>query len=335
MAMFFSANEVINDIDTAITAPYIRAVTRDLKKYIKNHVDRPIPVGYSAADVREVLVDTWAYMQCSLTDDPADDDSISDLFGLNSYSWCGPATFEEAGYDDLVEFFNKTSIPVFMSEYGCREIRPRIFEEVGGIYSDEMTGFFSGGVVYEYTQEENDYGLVVLNDDGSATLRTDYDNFQNQLNKLDMSKLQSAESLVGENPFPKCSKSLIKNKNFPSNFTAIPSPPDDGLDELIKNGVKNAKHGKLITLSDADLKVKQKVENTDGTFIENLAVRRLADDETNVPTGITGGSGSTVGGTKTGDDAPEESESDSAAPGLEMASFGVVMTAILSALALI
>ena len=57
---FFAGNEVINDVDTGIAnPPYIRAVQRDLKQYISAHATRAIPVGYSAADVRVVLQDTW------------------------------------------------------------------------------------------------------------------------------------------------------------------------------------------------------------------------------------------------------------------------------------
>ena len=79
---FFAANEVMNDLDTAEFNPqYIRAVQRDLKNYIAKHSTRTIPVGYSAADVREILQDTWAYMQCA----HEDDHSSSDFFGLNSY----------------------------------------------------------------------------------------------------------------------------------------------------------------------------------------------------------------------------------------------------------
>lgn len=109
---FFAANEVMNDLSTAEYNPmYIRAVQRDLKNYIKNHVDRAIPVGYSAADVREILHDTWAYMQCSHDDDQ----SSSDFFGLNSYSWCGEGDMKSSGYTDLVNMFQNSAIPVFVS----------------------------------------------------------------------------------------------------------------------------------------------------------------------------------------------------------------------------
>ena len=54
---------------------------------------RKIPVGYSAADVREILKDTWNYFQC----DHDDDASTSDFFGLNSYSWCGEGDSKTSG----------------------------------------------------------------------------------------------------------------------------------------------------------------------------------------------------------------------------------------------
>lgn len=112
---FFGGNELINDLPTGkIDPPYIRAVTRDLKNYIAKHADREIPVGYSAADVREILVDSFNYLQCG-TNGNDDDPSRIDFYGINSYSWCGDATFDSSGYDDIVADFAKTTIPVFFS----------------------------------------------------------------------------------------------------------------------------------------------------------------------------------------------------------------------------
>ncbi|OBT79051.1 hypothetical protein VF21_02373 [Pseudogymnoascus sp. 05NY08] len=329
--LFFSANEVINDVPTAITVPYIRAVTRDLKQYIKLHSDRPIPVGYSAADVREVLVDTFNYLQCSLTGD-ATDESITDVFALNSYSWCGPATFDEAGYNKLVDMFKKSSVPVFMSEYGCREIRPRIFDETAALYSSKMTPYFSGGVVYEYTQEKNDFGLVVLNSDGSAKLKVDYDNFQGQLAKLNITELQSTSSSAAATPFPKCVSSLIKDKGYPNDFTKIPSPPNDGLAALIKAGVKSPKNGKLVTI--ANLKVKQVVKNSDDTVITGLEVKRLTDGNVPTPIATTGSPAATGTGTGT-TAAPQETSSSAAVGTTQLGEFGFVMSSVLAALYLI
>lgn len=48
---FFSGNEIMNDVESSMAnPPYVRALQREMKSYIKNHANRTIPVGYSAAD---------------------------------------------------------------------------------------------------------------------------------------------------------------------------------------------------------------------------------------------------------------------------------------------
>jgi hypothetical protein len=47
-----------------------------------------------------------------------------------------------------------------MSEFGCNINRPRKFIEMGDLYSSKMTPVYSGGIVYEYVQAENNYGVV-------------------------------------------------------------------------------------------------------------------------------------------------------------------------------
>ena len=49
--LFFSGNEVINNIATSNAAKWVKAVTRDIKQYIGTRGYRAIPVGYSAADI--------------------------------------------------------------------------------------------------------------------------------------------------------------------------------------------------------------------------------------------------------------------------------------------
>lgn len=275
---FFAANEVMNDLTTAEYNPqYIRAVQRDLKNYIAKHSDRPIPVGYSAADVREILQDTWAYMQCV----HEDDQSSSDFFGLNSYSWCGAdATFQTSGYSDLVDMFNQSAIPVFYSEYGCNRVQPRVFNEVEILYSEQMTSL-SGGLVYEYSQEEADYGLVTLHTNGSVSLRQDYDNLQDQFNKLDIQLLQSTNPSSTSIKAPECSNSLITAENFSQNFTIPAICP--GCQDLIDNGIENPQNGKLVDVTET--KVKQEVYGSGGQQIQNLDLEIVADDGSNTPDG--------------------------------------------------
>jgi hypothetical protein len=48
-----------------------------------------------------------------------------------------------------------------LSEYGCNT-NTRKFEEVAALYNPEMTGVYSGGLVYEYSETGNNYGLVTI-----------------------------------------------------------------------------------------------------------------------------------------------------------------------------
>ncbi|EUC33223.1 glycoside hydrolase family 72 protein [Bipolaris victoriae FI3] len=153
--LFFSGNEVINDDKTTDCAPYVKAVTRDLKSYMNARGLRKVPVGYSAADVESNRYEMADYMNCG-------DDSVrSDFFGFNDYSWCDPSSYETSGWNIKVQKFSNYSIPIFLSEYGCNT-NTRKFEEVKALYDPKMTKSYSGGLVYEYSQEESKYGLVEI-----------------------------------------------------------------------------------------------------------------------------------------------------------------------------
>ncbi|KAJ4307203.1 Glycolipid anchored surface protein 4 precursor [Collariella sp. IMI 366227] len=302
---FFSGNEVINDENSGKNVPpYMRAVTRDIKNYVKKHCSRPIPVGYSAADVRDILFDTYNYFQCTLEGD-AGDMSKADIFALNSYSWCGKSTFKAASYDQLVSGFAGADVPIFFSEFGCNTPSPRIFQEIGTIYGSEMNGVFSGGVVYEYTQEDNNFGLVDMKADGSATLMPDFLALQKQYSTLDFTKIQGQKAATTSTKKPPvCKPGLIQNSGFNNNFTIPVLPPDT--QEIIDGGVSPKPVGKLVKID--NWKVKFTVKNPDGTVINNLAVSPLADDSINEPGTNTEESSSATSST------PEESSTTENAP---------------------
>ena len=262
--------------------PYVRSVTRDLKNYIAKNSPRVIPVGYSAADVRDILADSWAYLSCDI-DGNDNDMSRIDFFGLNSYSWCGSqATFESSQYNVLVDQFSKTTVPVFFSEYGCNKVLPRVFDEVQALYGTEMTGVMSGGLVYEYYEEvSNNFGLVWVYDNGTAELRTDYDNLQKQFNKLDSKALQSGNSTATKLTSPKCEASLISSESFNNTFD-IPSIPSGG-QKLIDNGISKPNNGKIVPVTDT--KVTQDVYDSSGKLMTNLAIKPLPNDQSNNPSG--------------------------------------------------
>lgn len=275
---FFSANEVMNDDTTAkAPPPYIRAVTRDLKNYIAKHASRTIPVGYSAADVRDILQDSWNYLQCT-TVSSGNDTSRSDFFGLNSYSWCGQSSFTNSGYDVLVNMFGNTTIPVFFSEYGCNKVTPRVFQEVGTLYGPQMT-VLSGGLVYEFTQEPSDFGLVNVNDNGTVSLLTDYDNLQNQFNQLNITLIETTNSTGTSLQPPRCSSALITNSAFATDFS-VPAVPSGG-QSLIDNGISNPKTGNIVSVTATA--VPMAVYGSNGQQLSNLAIKPLANDDSNTP----------------------------------------------------
>ncbi|KAK4495459.1 hypothetical protein PRZ48_013790 [Zasmidium cellare] len=156
LLLFFSGNEVINARNNTNAAPYIKAVTRDMKNYIRAQSPREIPVGYSSADVAENIESQALYFACG-----DDEISRSDFFAFNDYSWCDPSSYEQSGWKAKVETYKNYSLPLFLSEFGCIT-NTREWNEIEALYSEKMTVAYSGGLAYEYTLEANGYGLVEL-----------------------------------------------------------------------------------------------------------------------------------------------------------------------------
>lgn len=274
---FFSGNEVINEDSHAMAGLYMRAVTRDIKEYIAKHADREIPVGYSAADVRPLLMGTYNIMACDMNNDTVS--SKMDFFGLNSYAWCGESNMEDAEYDILVENFGNATMPVFMSEYGCNLVSPRPFTEVRAIYSSDMAHVFSGGVVYEYSQEPNNYGLVEIDDSGDVELFEDYDNLQKELNDLDISLLTTTNRTAMERESPECSLSMISSTNFTQSLGVPEQLPE--IADLIENGVDGDWPSGVNTVTETS--VGHTVTDSNGSEVSGLSLNILAEDESNVP----------------------------------------------------
>lgn len=70
------ANEVINTHDSTAAASVIRAVTRDIKRYMALAGDiseqRVLPVGYSAADIAMLRRSTFDYLTAGSRDESID-----------------------------------------------------------------------------------------------------------------------------------------------------------------------------------------------------------------------------------------------------------------------
>ncbi|QPG76214.1 1,3-beta-glucanosyltransferase [Brettanomyces nanus] len=218
---FFAANELVNNNASLDTAPYIKAVVRDTKKYIKARGYRQIPVGYSAADVSSLRKELADYLNCG-----NDTDAKIDMLGVNDYSWCGQSSFTTSGYSEKVEMYTGFSVPIFLSEYGCNQVPgSRPFTEVKSIYSTQMSPVFSGGLVYQYTEDSSKYGLVEIEGDSVETL-TDFENLKDELNLTSDPIGDGDYSATGEESA--CPTDWAFSIN-------IPTAPD-GLSKLLKNG---------------------------------------------------------------------------------------------------
>ena len=164
---FFAGNEVSNQPNNTDASAFVKAAVRDMKSYIKKQNYRPIGVGYATNDDREIRDDMAAYFDCG------DRESAIDFWGYNIYSWCGDSSFTKSGYDVQTKNFANYDVPVFFAEYGCNQVTPRKFTDVEALYGDQMSDVWSGGIVYMYFQEDNDYGLVSVDGD-NVSKREDF-----------------------------------------------------------------------------------------------------------------------------------------------------------------
>ena len=149
---FFAGNEVSNEKKNTNASAYVKAAVRDMKKYIKDKDYRPMGVGYATNDDADIRSDMEAYFNCGPSEESID------FWGYNIYSWCGDSSYTESGFDKRTEEFSQYTVPVFFAEYGCNEVKPRKFTEVEALYGKQMSPVWSGGIVYMYFQEANEYG---------------------------------------------------------------------------------------------------------------------------------------------------------------------------------
>lgn len=191
---FFAGNEVINDKRSARNSPpYVKQLISDIKQYMIKHAPRVVPVGYSAADDLQYRIPLSKYLECEHEDFP---NGSVDFYGVNTYQWCGDQSFESSGYDKLTDAYKQYTKPVFFSEFGCNEVTPRLFNEIETMFSPLMFTTFSGGLVYEYSLEPNNYGLVKINElKNSLTLLKDFKTLKEMYSKV---KMPTAENVFFE-----------------------------------------------------------------------------------------------------------------------------------------
>lgn len=94
-----------------------------------------------------------------------------------------------------------------------------------------MTDVWSGGVVYEWTQENNRYGLVSINTQGEAEILPDYTNLQNVIAKTSP-KGAKMDSYNADRQAAECPS---VGGNWRASATLPPTPSDGACDCMIQN----------------------------------------------------------------------------------------------------
>ncbi|KAJ1959843.1 1 3-beta-glucanosyltransferase gel4 [Dipsacomyces acuminosporus] len=176
---WIAGNEVTNDKDTTPASAFVKASIRDMKAYIKSK-GLKTPVGYADNDDMDIRMNLINYFNCG------DEASRADFYGINIYRWCGDTTtFKTSGYEDVTKNMTGYSIPSLLTEYGCNKIRPRTYPELKSLYGKDMSGTFSGGIMYEYSEETNEYGIVKVSYGNPKLEKTkDFDNLKTALKNI-------------------------------------------------------------------------------------------------------------------------------------------------------
>jgi hypothetical protein len=186
---FFAGNEVTNNLSYTGASAFVKAAVRDTKAYIASKNYHAMGVGYAADDDASVRANVAAYFNCGPTAYQID------FWGYNIYEWCGNSNYETSGYADRTAEFANYSVPAFFAEYGCNTqgggAAGRQFTEVAALYGVNMSQVFSGGFVYEYFEEENDYGLVSVSGTSVSTL-ADFNAWSTQIHAVSPTPVNSA-----------------------------------------------------------------------------------------------------------------------------------------------
>ncbi|EIM92490.1 uncharacterized protein STEHIDRAFT_117496 [Stereum hirsutum FP-91666 SS1] len=215
-------NEVVSGLNESAAITFVKAAARDVKAYLSSKSLSTL-VGYAAIDGSDDFIGPISnYLSC----DPSNSNSGStaiDIFGLNNYRWCGDSSFDSA-YSGVEALFSGYNVVAYFSEFGCNDPSPRVWTEVGSLFSSQMSDVWSGGLAFSYFPAESaqgQFGMVTINSDNSVTTSTDFDNLKTQLGQV--SPPNSPSSGSSSSSFPSCP---AENSTFLASTSLPPTPVD-------------------------------------------------------------------------------------------------------------
>jgi hypothetical protein len=288
-----------------------------MKRYIGAQANRPIPVGYSAADVEENIYEQAVYFSCG-----NDDNARSDFFAFNDYAWCDPSDFQKSGWNRKVELYSNYSLPIFLSEFGCITNR-RDWNEIEALMSENMTAVYSGGLAYEFTIEPNGYGIVELGDNG-AQPNEDFERLAAQFAAHPAPTGSAGARSADDTTHLDCP---AESEDWPISTNNLPEIPEEA-EELIQNGAGEApgldgpgsQWGTSTSATDPDLSNGV----TDSENTSNNSTTSSSDDSSS--------SGSSNSNSNSNSNSGSNAESSAT---VSQVAFGTIAMAVFAALALV
>jgi len=145
-----------------------RALIRDAKAFLQARKGREVPVGISIGSTTTHRLSLLQYFSAGEPTERAD------YFAMECYSWAGKSSFQISGWKDMVGELGRASpIPMLLSAYSNNVMRPnRAWDEVLCLYSLDMTGVFSGGFAFTFSDHvTKPYGVVGVGADGQRQRR--------------------------------------------------------------------------------------------------------------------------------------------------------------------
>jgi len=165
----------------------------------------------------------------------------------------------------------------------------------------------SGRLLYQWTPEIPNYGIVQPYANGSLQLLQDYDTLKERYSSLNITLLETANETATSLQPLECDVNRISNPGFARSFDIPPQPP--GAAELISNGVVDPPSGALVDVTST--MVQAPIYAVNGGRISGLQINAL-DGRANAP-GRANAELSTAepGASETAASEPEASETPS------------------------
>jgi hypothetical protein len=254
---FVVGAEAINRPEVSKLAEIYRAAVRDIKTWLRARGGREPPVGVSINDSPMIKRDMLEYFTAG--------DSLErvDFFAMDSWGWVYKSSFQISGWKTIVEAYGKYPVPMYLSAFGGHAGKKRLWEEIGCLFSPDMTGVFSGGCAYTYFEGGNRYGIVkatgheVRNKDEYARLREQF-GVVNRRTQDEVFAAECKDYEGWEGAFPEAGQ----------RWHAMPRLPQihEGLDNLILE-LKDEKEWDLVDVN----------EVVEGSTATGEAVDRLSE----------------------------------------------------------